>query len=278
MEAIDFQAYLDQYGSEDDDPDAQEELEAELYSKIHFSDSTSDFKDKHAYDPDITENLSLDLFHELIKSSAVSAKSVPFKEATDVSDLKYSKATKNDLPLKKKSFRANSSILKPDSCTDEKDISKDLHLNFSDQRLEQSNQEIIESSDDENLDNTDSKYAEAVKETPSEIVLSSDSEDDSGIQVLNEDIKPRKVPNLIDLVADSDTSESDDECVPIFTKAGQSPKGKLVNQKKALTNDQPAKKGKLVIEKDDDKKRKNLITIDRPAKKKYFFGSAVAYR
>ena len=275
MEAIDFQGYLDQFGSEDDDPDAQEELEAELYSKIHFNDDTSDFKDKHAYDPDITENLSLDLFHELIKGSAVSAKSVPLKEASEVSDLKYSETTKNDPLAKKKPFCADSPRTNTDNFTDDKDISQDLHLNLSGQSHEQSFQEIIENSDEENMDidskytEIDSKYTEAVKETPKEIILSSDSEDDSGIQVLNEDVKPSsKVPNLIDLVADSDTSESDDECVPIFTKSGKSPKSTLANQTKILTNDRSVKKGKLVIEKDFNNKRKS--TNDPPAKKKYF--------
>ena len=40
MDDIDFQSYLDQYGSDDAeeaDPEDRAELEAELYSKIHYT-------------------------------------------------------------------------------------------------------------------------------------------------------------------------------------------------------------------------------------------------
>ena len=72
MGDIDFQSYLDQYGSDDSeeaDPEAQAELEAELYSKIHYSDGGYSDNLDPIEDPTITQNVSVDLFKEFLKSS-----------------------------------------------------------------------------------------------------------------------------------------------------------------------------------------------------------------
>ena len=222
MSDIDFQSYLDQYGSDDAeeaDPEAQAELEAELYSKIHYSDGGYSDNLDAIEDPTITQNVSVDLFKEFLKSSKAD-------------DVKLSKSSEDDsiteiLPV-------------------QEEASPQVPLNLSCAS-----------------DNRDSKYNEASARTSqsSEIVLSSDSEDDSGIQVLAEDRSSRKrtipskeVPNLVDLVATSDdSSESEDECVPIF----QSRK---------------SKQAKVVIEKDILPKnpKKNEVVIKRQMFNKHF--------
>ena len=212
MDDIDFQSYLDQYGSDDAeeaDPEDRAELEAELYSKIHYSEGYSDNL-VTIQDPTITQNVSVDLLKEFLKNS-------------EADDVKLSKSSEEDsiteiLPV-------------------QEEASSQVPLNLSCAS-----------------DNMDSKYNEAARiSQSSEIVLSSDSEDDSGIQVLAEDRSSRKrtnskeVPNLVDLVAatSSDTSESEDECVPIFQSSRSAKKAKVVIEKDILTKN--PKKSEVVI-------------------------------
>lgn len=61
MDDLDFNSYLEKYGNQDDpESDKNSEVEAELYSQLHYNNVQEKMPSRN-----ITDNVSLDLFHQL---------------------------------------------------------------------------------------------------------------------------------------------------------------------------------------------------------------------
>ena len=164
----------------DDEESISPELEAELYSKIHYGDYEEEHADNNVFipkitescavqisSPEITENVSLDVLNEVVNSKNNSP-----------DDLK------NNIPIaevEESKYRHNAKI-----CT--------IDLNSH----------------------------------------SSDSEDDSGIQIVRETKKQSKKPLVLNL-ADSNSSDSEVEHLPSFKR----PAPTLIVGKLILNNERP---------------------------------------
>jgi hypothetical protein len=81
---IDFQSYLQKFGegqdpSSDDEDETRAELEAELYSKIHYEEAVAvqHINDAQLPPKEISDNLSLDLFNEIIRVKSASTSPQP---------------------------------------------------------------------------------------------------------------------------------------------------------------------------------------------------------
>jgi len=206
MDVADFQEYLDKYGCNEDEEGMSEEensrIEAELYSRFHH-------EAKPEHDPDITENVSLDLFNEIVKDSRETSKSPQMNSESKTRQI--DSGVSSPLPQEESNYEPT------------KYLRSNLKNCDSDVPSFQSPEET--------------KYKPKKQENSLEICVSSDSEDDSGIQVLNEFSKDKSVrtdaTTVIDLADMSRDSEcdSDIEHLPCFRN--------------------PMFQGKLIVEKEE---------------------------
>lgn len=149
---------------------------------------------KPEYDPDITENVSMDLFKEILKDSRENSKSPNMESESKTRQI--DSGVSSPLPQEETNYEPT------------KYLRNNLENCDSDVRSFQSLEET--------------KYKPKDQKISLEICVSSDSEDDSGIQVLNEVSKDKSVrtdaTTVIDLANMSRDSEcdSDIEHVPCF--------------------------------------------------------------
>ena len=178
------------YPSSDDEDGISPELEAELYSKIHYGDSdivpdhdilntleiTENIKkspNTPSSSPEITENVSLEVLNEMLnlKQNLIEDKSKCYKT---------------------KSESLNSGRNTPD---------------------------IVSTKEDSKYGNS-SKNSKCIELT----IQSSDSEDDSGIQIISEtkkEIKGAPLTPLLD-IASTNSSDSEIEHLPCFKRPAES--------------------------------------------------------
>ena len=176
------------YPSSDDEDGISPELEAELYSKLHYGDSDTKIPDHDILNtheisenikkstntpsssPDITENVSLEVLNEMLnlKQNLIEDKSKCYKT---------------------KSESLNSGRNSPDIVS----TKEDSKYGYS------------------------SKNSKCIELT----IQSSDSEDDSGIQIISETKKEIKRAPLLD-IASTNSSDSEIEHLPCFKRPAES--------------------------------------------------------
>jgi len=181
MDVADFQEYLDKYGCNEDEEGMSEEensrLEAELYSRFHH-------EAKPEHDPDITENVSLDLFNEIVKDSRENSKSPQMESESKTRQI--DSGVSSPLPQEESNYEPTKYL--------------------------RSNLENCDSNVPSFQSPEDTKYKPKKQENSLEICVSSDSEDDSGIQVLNEVSKDKSVRTDATTVIDLADMSRDGEC------------------------------------------------------------------
>jgi hypothetical protein len=188
---IDFQSYLQKFGegqdpSSDDEDETRAELEAELYSKIHYEEAVAvqHINDAQLPPKEISDNLSLDLFNEIIRVKSASTSPQP--------------------PI---IVLSDSGVSSPNS---------------EERSRSPKRSEVVEE---------DSKY-DVIKERPAssltaiDVATESDSEEDSGIKVLEYTASStsktcNSTLDIVDLVA-SESSDSDIEHLPCFRVGNES--------------------------------------------------------
>ena len=158
-------------------------------------------------DPNISENVSMDLYRELVEDLNVKSKT----SEKDSNTCQIDSGVSSPLPSEDTQYESTKYLPSRFSNCDRPPtniIDSPIYT-----PVEYSPPPIIE----------DTKYEQKSQKKSLEICVSSDSEDDSGIQVLNEvskDKSERTRPNLIDLATIASDSDCDSEIehLPSFRK------------------------------------------------------------